>query len=134
MAIKGQHLAPIAEGHQIYADRLEVMGLHRQKLAAIQFIKGREQRIEFEREPENQYDKNAIKVFGCWKGWFLKRREFLGYVPREVAKVVADLDVFESIEPRLARTYLKDDGFVDIFYQFTGPKERAHEFKAALEE
>jgi hypothetical protein len=131
---KRTYLPPIPDGHQIYADRLEVRGVAHRKMNAVAFVSGkRDHALELEREPSNKYDPNAIKIFGVWRGWFLRHRVDVGYVPREVAAVIAELDVFEVIRPRLARTYLSSRGFVDIYFEITGPKERAHEFKEALE-
>lgn len=131
--IKNTYLPDYPDDHQIYANSMEVMGLSRQKTAATRFVQGRDPRLEFEREPTNPVDPHAIKVFGCWHGWFREKREHIGYVPREVAKVVADLGVFDVIRPRLARTYLNDAGFVQVYFEFTGPKGGAKEFRAALE-
>jgi hypothetical protein len=88
--IKGEHLGPIPEGHQIYADRLEVMGVVKRKADATRFVRGRDQRLEIEQDPDNPVDRNALNVIGCWKGWFLEHRGHLGYVPRDVAKVVQE--------------------------------------------
>jgi len=38
--IEDHHLGPIPDGHQIDADRMEVMGLVRQKASARRFVRG----------------------------------------------------------------------------------------------
>lgn len=88
--LKKRFDSPIPHGHQVYT-AFEPAGLARRKHAATQFAKGRDQRVELEREPSNPQDPKAIRVIGCWRGWILSRRTPLGYVPRHVAKVIADL-------------------------------------------
>lgn len=46
---------------------------------------GDELELRLEPEPDNQYDENAIKVIEVTSG------EFLGYVEKEIAKVLAPL-------------------------------------------
>lgn len=130
--LKKRFDSPIPQGHQIYAS-FEPAGLVRRKDAATQFAKGRSQWIELEREPSNPQDPNAIRVVGCWRGWILSRRAPLGYVPRHVAKVIADLDAFEALAPRLMKVYVGRTGYVEVDVQLTGPKDRAKHFKAAME-
>lgn len=130
--LKGEHLGSVPEGHQIWADRLEVAGIQHRKASATRFVQGKGQRIEFEREPDNPHDSNAIRILGFWKSWFSEKSDHIGYMPRDVAQVIADLDVFDTIHPRLARTYLSRNGHVQVFFQFTGPKDGAKRFKQAL--
>ena len=42
--------------------------------------------LELEREPNNQYDSNAIKVIGVVRGLVFKSRYHIGYVPADMAK------------------------------------------------
>jgi hypothetical protein len=61
--IRDYHLSktPIPDGFQIFEDRLEVAGIPNYKIAASKFISGKNPYLLFEREPQNPYDKNAIK-------------------------------------------------------------------------
>jgi hypothetical protein len=73
---------------------LECVGIqHRVTLSTRRFLKARVESkkmlIEFKREPSNPHDENAISVFaGSDKGNPYKGMQ-LGYLPREVAKVLA---------------------------------------------
>ena len=100
---------PIPEGHQVYAS-FEPAGLPRRKRVATSFAKGRDQRIDLQPEPSNPHDSNAIQVVGHWRGWIRSRRATLGYVPRHVAKVVADLGCLEALKPRLRKVYVGRTG------------------------
>jgi tetratricopeptide (TPR) repeat protein len=59
---------------------------------AIEFLKGTERKIELQREPDNQYDKNAIAVHGHWSSGNESKSGKLGYLPREVAVKLSTID------------------------------------------
>jgi hypothetical protein len=52
----------IPDGFQIYDERLEVAGIPHRKDVAAQFVNQTDQWLEFESEPLNSYDSNAIKI------------------------------------------------------------------------
>lgn len=117
MPVGEYHLKPLPPDTGIYAERLGVAGVEHRKAAAARFIRGKELRLELEPEPSNAYDKHALRVFGVWKGWLRRRRVLLGYVPRDVAKVVAEGRFLPEIQPRLIKTYLGGGGFFEIQFQ-----------------
>lgn len=54
------------------------------------FIQGTSRRVELERDPTNQYDRNAIKVIGVWRdSQGTEHRGRIGWVPSVVAKDIA---------------------------------------------
>jgi hypothetical protein len=58
------------------------------------FARGTNHRLQFKAEPDNEYDKNAIRVFGAVnEGRRKVTRLDLGYVPADVAKVIADREL-----------------------------------------
>ncbi|MCM3572515.1 HIRAN domain-containing protein [Mesobacillus subterraneus] len=59
---------------------------------AIEFIKGTDRRIELQKEPDNEYDKNAIVVVGHWVSDGESKSGKLGYLPKEIAAKLAKLD------------------------------------------
>lgn len=59
---------------------------------AIEFIKGTERRVELQKEPDNHYDKNAVAVYGHWVSAGLSRSGKLGYLPREIAAKLSNVD------------------------------------------
>jgi hypothetical protein len=71
--------------------------------------------VEFEREPFNAMDKNAIKVIlGAWKPGF-----HIGYVPRDIAAKLAPKLDDGSMKVQLASLESVDDedgrGTMDVF-------------------
>lgn len=86
--------------------------------------------LEFDLDPDNPHDRNAIKVWGCWNSWIGKRRKLLGFVDKEEAAKMARLGVSSMIQPRLLKTYVGRDGFVEIQFQIIGPSEHAPAYKA----
>jgi len=120
---------PIPEGYQIFEERLEIAGLYRRKGQAIDFVKNTDIWLEFEREPGNEYDSNAIKVLGCTKKLFGTKKYFLGYVPKEVAQAIVKAQLDNDIQPRLEFTSLSDTNYVDIIFQVLGPKEKKAQYR-----
>ncbi|MCR9282635.1 MAG: hypothetical protein NXH99_13150 [Rhodobacteraceae bacterium] len=99
------------------------VALEGRKASAAAFCKATGQTLTLAPEPTNKHDRNAIKIFGEWKGWFRRKREFLGYIPAETAAALAQAGVVKHVRPRLLKTYLGSDGFVEIEFQIIGPKE-----------
>jgi len=131
MSIRKYHLPPLQDGFQIYHERLEIAGIHHYKEGALNFIKKDNQWLEFEREYNNVYDDNAIRILGCWKGIFGIKKVTLGYVPRDIARHIAQTKSFDKVKPRLLKTYLGSSGYVEVLFQIIGPKEHALEYKQA---
>jgi hypothetical protein len=136
MAKKTYHLkdSPIPKSFQIFAERLEVAGLGYRRDNAARFISGTNLWLELELEPSNKYDKNAIKVIGCSKGWFWTKRFFLGFVPKDVAASIAEEGLSGAVKPRLLKTRLSGDGFVEVLFQILAPKGRKVVFKKQQED
>lgn len=118
----------IPEGFQIFEDRLEVAGISFRKGDAAAFAASKNGWLELERETDNKYDKNAIKVIGCSKGFFGTKRRFIGYVPKDVSKKVMEHGFWGKVKPRLFKTYIGDSGFVEILFQILGPKGQKYQF------
>jgi hypothetical protein len=115
----------IPEGFQIYESALEVMGVQYHKEAAIEFIRNIDGSwLEFEKEENNEYDKNAIKVIGC-KG---DKRYFIGYVPKETSQLIFDGNYWGQVIPRLYKTYVGHDDFIEITFQLLGKVGKKYEF------
>jgi hypothetical protein len=118
---------PIPDGYRIYADRIEVAGIANYRTDAESFISAGEKWVELQRDPQNAFDRNAIKVIGCKKGFFGTKRLMLGYVPRDVARVMVESGVAEIIQARLLKTYLGKGGFLEVLFQIVGPKDSLSE-------
>lgn len=119
---------PIPEGFQIYERMLTVAGITFRRKDAAAFAKGKRPWLEIEREPGNTYDPNAIKVIGCSKGFFGDKRRFIGYIPKEVSKLIVEGDYLDKVLPRLDRAYVGYDDFVEIRFQIIGPKDEKDDF------
>jgi len=124
---------PIPTGFQIYEDRIDVAGVNHRIKNAKSFVKGKGQRIEFETDPSNKYDSNAIRILGFHKGFFGEKKEFIGYVPTEVAAQIMEGNYFNKIKPRLLKTYMSDSGFIEILFQVLGPKSGKKEYQQSSE-
>ncbi len=131
MSSKQFHLPAIPDGFQIYEERLEVAGLAYRKRHALRFVRGREHRLEFEPEPSNRFDPNAIRVIGLWRGWFRARRALIGYVPKDVAAAIQETGFVDAVVPRLLKTFEGSSGFVEVQFQVLGPKGRKKEYQQA---
>lgn len=122
------YLPPIPQGYQIYKRMLYVAGIAYRKEDASQFIRGTLQTLEFELEPNNPKDKNAIKLMGVTP----TARYFVGYVPKEISKALIKTGLLDKVEPRLDRTYHGIRDFVTIRFQIIGLKENKKQFDAFL--
>ncbi|MBI2816196.1 MAG: HIRAN domain-containing protein [Acidobacteria bacterium] len=83
--------APRPQGlPRIVLGDVKVAGTSRRQKELVRYAYGTGQAIELEPEPNNEFDSNAIKVVGCWTDLSGKNcREQLGYVPKEMAAVIA---------------------------------------------
>jgi len=118
----------IPAGFQIFEDRLEVAGVSFRKGDAASFAASKNGWLELERGHGNKYDKNAIRIIGCSKGFFGTKRRFIGYVPKDIAKMIVEGGFWGRIQPRLLKTYVGDSGFVEILFQILGPKGQKYQF------
>ncbi len=119
-------MTPIPSGYQIYQDRLLVAGLSFKKKDVAKFIASENHTLELRRDPGNSYDKNAIEVIGkCDAGAFT-----LGYVEAPLAKYVVDRSLEDVVKPRLMRTYVGRDDYLEVMYQLIGPKSEKHRYDA----
>jgi hypothetical protein len=125
------HLPEIPDGFQIFEERLEVAGVKYQLDEARAFAAGRDLTLEFEREPENPLDKNAIKIIGRRKTVFGSKHHFIGYVPSDVAAAIVEGHFYDRVAPRLLKTYIGDSGYVEILFQVLGPKGQRLKYKKA---
>lgn len=122
---KKYHLSDheIPDNYCIYVSQAEVMGVHHRKTIVSTFCKATGQDVFLEPEPDNYHDCNAIKIIGTWDSFFWKRRRLLGYVSRDLAKQIHDDGLEGVVRARLLKTYLGNDGYVEVFYQLIAPRE-----------
>jgi hypothetical protein len=119
---------PIPEGFQIFEERLDVAGLQFRREDAEAFIIRGDQWLELELDPGNAHDPNAIKVIGCNGTSYNTCRHFIGFVPKNVARAVVRKGFWGLVQPRLLKTYVSPNGFVEVLFQLLGPKGRKKEY------
>lgn len=127
MVIEKYHLheQEIPEGFQIFESTLEVMGVQYRKEVATAFIMVLDGSwLELEMDEDNEHDKNAIKVIGCNGA----NRYFIGYVPKETSRLILKRGFWGQVIPRLYKTYVGDDGFVEILFQVLGQVGKKYEY------
>ena len=115
----------VPDGLQIYESYIEVAGAHQRRADVIDFMKGKTLTLELEREPRNQYDKNAIKVIGVAKGLFLSKRYHLGYVPADMARRLV-VGRFLPIGGTLRMIQVGE--YVNLKFDLLGPDGRKKEY------
>lgn len=123
---KAYHLDrfPIPDGHCLYFERLDLPIHASQKRACLRFCRGRAPHLSLAPEPSNPHHHNAIRVIGEWTGLSGAKREHIGYVERDIADRIARSGLASVIAPRLLKTYVGTEDFVEITYQIVGPKDR----------
>ncbi|MBI1265430.1 MAG: hypothetical protein GC187_11930 [Alphaproteobacteria bacterium] len=106
--------------------QIKVSGVQHRRAAALEFAQGCADAqalgfdawITLEREPNNPYDKNAVKVIGHWpkKGFFRRivKSHHVGYLPIKYTEAAAPLLEAGRMKARLISVYFTDTGFVDI--------------------
>jgi len=115
---------PIPAGYQIYIKNAEVVGIKYRKDDFLKFAHSDDQALELEPEPNNPKDQNAIRVIGTTK----TGRYFIGYVPKEDARQIANSGLAATVKARLVRIYIGKSGFVDMRWQIVGPKKDKKHF------
>jgi hypothetical protein len=115
----------IPDGYQIYESTLVVMGVQYRKEAAQAFANNTSNCwLELDRDEDNKFDNNAIKVIGCNP----TNRYFIGYVPKESSKLIIEGGFWGQVIPRLLKTYIGDQGFVEILFQLLGPIGKKYQY------
>ena len=82
-----------------------------------EFINGSAQKVVLEKEPDNGYDPNAIKVIGKWKDQNQKEQEgMIGYIPKEVAAEISNKELLGCVNTIYKRTEKYNPGVkLDIY-------------------
>jgi hypothetical protein len=96
-------------GYKFIEKYVRVAGTRNRIKDIVPFAKKDNIWLEFEREPNNSYDKNAIKLIGCSKGFLSNKRYFLGYVPKEISVALVNSNLVQQTLPRLRRIWIPDE-------------------------
>lgn len=73
----------------LVAEEIPVAGISYKNDAATQFVMGVNREILLERDPDNEYDPNAIKVIGVWDDLDGEHRAQIGWIPKVQAGAIA---------------------------------------------
>jgi hypothetical protein len=129
MNIKRKFDLDVPDGFQIYELYIEPAGAYWKNSGTLKFIgSGKHLSLELEREPKNRHDPNAIKIIGVAKGWILKSRYHVGYVPADMAKRL----VLGKFWPKVAATLrmVESREYTHIKFDLLGPEGRKKEYAA----
>lgn len=114
-------LPPIQVGYEIYYENLEIEGIEERQTIVWQFIQGSNQLLDWEQEPSNPKDPNAIKIIGVSEQIFSTKHELLGFIPGDVAKQIVSSGLWPFLQLRLDCIYIAKQGFIAIRFQILGP-------------
>lgn len=107
----------IPDAHQIYLDRRVVAGVQHYADQVWDLAALERPRLEWEREPHNSHDANAIAVFGRLGS----DRFLVGHVDRFLAAALAQFDDFDKLAVRFEGAKASEK-WSEVTYQITGPK------------
>mgnify|MGYP002700210403 CR=1 FL=1 len=79
---------------------MEVAGVSYRKPEVAKAFSGKQVSLGLEAEPKNKRDKNALKVVAFKKGLFDTKKIHIGYVPKEVAEIIAEKNLNIDLLPR----------------------------------
>ena len=120
----------IPNGYRIYYHEFQVAGVSFKKEALSRVIKKGSVRFELMPEPDNGYDKNAIKVQVKRKSFlFGTKVDHIGYVPKDLAADIAKLESKFELVPRPKNLWIGDRGGVTLTMDILGDKKQFKEFE-----
>ena len=114
----------------IYLEGVEVHGTGDRQDEVKEFIRGKNHRLEFHRNSEDEKNKHSIKVFGFTKKFIGENKYLLGYLQKVVTKAIITGDFFDDVKP--SRPYFRQGG--RIFLDLVGSVKEEKEFKAFFEQ
>jgi len=114
MSINLRFTSAIPGGWRIWKENVEAAGVPTRIADARHFAHGREQGLELEQDPHKP---NSIKVIGLYKGWFIKHKSHIGFVPDADAEIIARRD-FAEFRPRLRSICAVDQPHLTIMVKF----------------
>lgn len=121
-------LPPMPTGYQIFVKNIPVAGIQHRKDEAMKFARSINQKLTLQREPNNEFDKSAIKLIGLSGS----TQFFIGYLPKQLSAQIIGTGMFESVKARLGRIYISSNDYLDIQYHVIGPKVDKKKFDEFL--
>jgi hypothetical protein len=125
---KSQNFSPDSPINSSVYQTTLVSGIFFRRSDVRGFFAGLDHRLEFEREPSNKHDKNAIKVIGISS----RKRFFIGYVPKDYARQIVDAGLDGIVHPRLRRIFCNSQDFYEVRFEIVGPSKLRKQYQDAL--
>lgn len=122
MADQKRFKSPVPKGYRIAVNEFPIAGASRYSVGIEGMMGKRELELYLQAEPDNKHDANAIQVWCHGRGWFLRRLEMFGHLPRELAAVVAESGLVDELVPRLKRIWVGDRGGAVVEIDLLIPK------------
>jgi hypothetical protein len=116
------------DGLQIYESYIEPAGAYWKNPGVLKFIAGGTKlSLELEREPNNQYDSNAIKIIGVVHGCIFTKKYHIGYLPAPMAKKIVLGQFWSNVQAHLRMVEARE--YTHIKFDLLGPIGRKKEYK-----
>lgn len=122
MSVNQYFKIPIPEGYRIFFKEFDLAGAGFRKSEIGKAFSGKQVELALEPEPGNKHDPNAIKVVAHKKGFFRTKTLHIGYVPKEIAKVIADKNLNIDLLPRPKEIWVGDSGGIKVVLDILGLK------------
>jgi hypothetical protein len=89
---------PIPKDFRIYFNQMEVSGTYFYQEEIIKAFSNNIIQMTIEDEKDSKHDKNALKIIITNKN---NEKYHIGYIPKEISKIIAEDKLFDYIAPRL---------------------------------
>ncbi|WP_444933636.1 HIRAN domain-containing protein [Microbulbifer sp. JTAC008] len=123
--------SPIPKGYRIFFGAMSVAGVGFRKSEVAKAFDEAEVSLKLEPDPQNAHDPNALKVVALKEGIFRTRKLHIGYVPKEIAKTIAEKNIEQELLLRAQSVWVGDKGGMDVVIDILGPKSEHHKLKDA---
>ena len=100
-----------SKDYQLFKSELNIVGTSYRRKEALKFANGSNQEVYFERDSNNEHDKNAIKVMGVSKHLLglSKNVSHIGYLPEDVSASIVKSGLLDSMKPILKRIWVSEN-------------------------
>ena len=117
---------PIPPGHQIFVNDFGLEEFVADR--AFRLLERGDGWLELGRESPSREDGRLIAVISCRKGFLGTKRQFIGWVPNNIAETIIQKNMFEVIKPRFRNLWEGDRDRSNLYMDLTGPKDRYKDF------
>jgi len=122
---------PIPDGYRIFFGEMDISGVNYRKNNATKALLAKKVSFGIESEPKNKADKNALKIVAFKKGLLGTKKLHIGYVPKDIAEIIATKELNNNLIPRPKEVWLGDKGGIKITIDILGLKKEYHKLQNA---